>query len=46
MVQGYIKYLVYWKRFIIVYNTWEKKADLENAKEVVAVSEGKIIIRI
>ena len=28
----------------MVYNTWEKKADLENTKEVVAESEGKMRI--
>ena len=30
-----MKYLVWWKGFIIEYNSWEKKEDLENVKEVV-----------
>ena len=30
-----VKYLVQWKRFIAEYDTWERKKDLENTKEVV-----------
>ena len=30
-----MKYLVQWKRFIAEYDTWERKKDLENTKEVV-----------
>ena len=35
-VRGVMKYLVYWKRFIVENNTWEKEEDLENIKERIA----------
>ena len=34
-IQGIDRYLVWWKRFIAESNTWEKKGDLGNAKELV-----------
>ena len=34
--------MVQWKRFIIEYNTWEKKKKLENIREVVVDFEGRI----
>jgi len=34
--------LVQWKRFIIEYNTWEKKKKLENIREIVVDFEGRI----
>ena len=36
-----IKYLVQWKGFIVEHNSWKRKEDLENAKEVVAEFEGR-----
>jgi len=33
-IRGVEKYLVCWKGFIVEYDTWEKKEDLGNAKEV------------
>ena len=35
-VQGVVKYLIQWKKFMAEYNSQEKEEDLENAKEVVA----------
>jgi len=35
-VRGVVKYLVWWKRFMVKHDSWEKKENLENAKEVVA----------
>jgi len=37
-----VKYLVCWKEFIIEYNLWKKKEDLENTKEVVVEFERKL----
>ena len=37
-----VKYLVWWKRFIVEYNSWEKKEDLENTKEIVAEFKERI----
>jgi len=33
-IRGVEKYLVYWKRFTVEHDTWERREDLENAKEV------------
>jgi len=33
-IRGVEKYLVCWKGFTVEYDTWEKKEDLGNAKEV------------
>jgi len=33
-VRGIVKYLVWWKRFIVEYNSWKKEEDLENTKVV------------
>ena len=41
-VRGVMKYLVYWKRFIVENNTWEKEEDLKNAKELVNEFEGRL----
>ena len=38
-VREVVKYLVWWKRFIVEYNSWEKEEDLENAKKLVAEFE-------
>ena len=40
-MRGVVKYLVWWKRFTVEHNSWEKKKDLENTKEV-AEFEGKM----
>jgi len=37
-----VKYLVQWKKFIIVYNIWKREEDLENTKEVVVEFEGRM----
>jgi len=34
-IRGVIKYLVQWKRFIAENNTWKRKDDLENTREIV-----------
>jgi len=34
-----VKYLVQWKGFTVEHDSWEKKEDLENAKEVVVEFE-------
>jgi len=36
--RGVVKYLVYWKKFIVD-NIWERKEDLGNTKEIVAEFE-------
>jgi len=41
-VREVIKYLVWWKRFIEEHDSWEKKVDLENTKEVVANFERRM----
>ena len=40
-----MKYLVWWK-FMAEYNSWEKKIDLENTKEVVAKFEKRMNVEI
>ena len=37
-----VKYLVWWKRFTVEYNSCEKKEDLENTKEIVAEFKKRI----
>jgi len=34
-----VRYLVHWKEFTVEYDSWEKKEDLENTKEVIAEFE-------
>ena len=41
-VRRVVKYLVQWKRFIAKHDSWERKEDLENAKEVVVEFEGRL----
>jgi len=36
------KYLVQWKRFTVESDTWEKKEDLGNAKELLENFEGRL----
>ena len=45
-VSGVVKYLVQWKRFTIEHNSWEKKDNLENTKEIVAEFEKKISVEV
>ena len=40
------KYLVQWKRFIAEYDTWEKKEDLGNTKEVLEKFKGRINVEV
>ena len=35
-IKGVVRYLVWWKEFIVEHDTWKREKDLENAKEVVA----------
>ena len=37
-----MKYLVQWKKFIVVYNIWKREEDLENTKEVVVEFERRM----
>ena len=41
-VRGIVKYLVQWKGFTAEHDSWEKKKNLENAKEVVAEFKGRM----
>jgi len=41
-IRGVKRYLVQWKRFIAKSNIWEKKEDLENAKELVDEFKGRL----
>jgi len=41
-IRGVKRYLVQWKRFIAESNIWEKKEDLENAKELVDEFKGRL----
>ena len=41
-----MKYLVWWKRFIVEYDIWKREEDLENTKEAVADFEEKISIEV
>jgi len=43
-VREVVKYLVQWKGFMVEHNSWEKKEDLENTKELVAEFEEKMNI--
>ena len=41
-IRGVEKYLVWWKGFTAESDTWEKKEDLKNAKELVDDFEGRL----
>ena len=41
-IRGVDKYLVRWKEFTAESDTWEKKEDLKNAKELVDDFEGRV----
>ena len=41
-LRGVDKYLVHWKGFTVEYDTWEKKEDLENAREMLEEFERRI----
>ena len=45
-IRGVVKYLVWWKKFIVENNIWEKEENLENVKKAVAESEGRLSIDI
>ena len=45
-IRGVVKYLVYWKRFIVEYDIWERKEDLVNTKKIVAEFEKRINIKV
>ena len=35
-----------WKRFTVEYDSWERKKDLENIKEVVAEFKGRVNVEV
>jgi len=41
-IRGVERYLVRWKRFTVEHDTWEKKENLENVKELVDEFEGRL----
>ena len=41
-IRGVDRYLVRWKRFTVEYNTWERREDLGNAKEVLKEFEERL----
>ena len=41
-VKEVVKYLVWWKGFIVEHDMWEREEDLENVKEVVAEFEERL----
>ena len=45
-IRGVDKYLVQWKGFMLENNTWEKKKNLKNAKELVDDYEGRVGVEI
>jgi len=45
-IRGVEKYLVHWKGFTVEHNTWERRGDLGNVKEVLEEFEGRVDIEI
>ena len=45
-MRGVEKYLVWWKGFTAEHDTWERKEDLENAKEVLEEFKERIDAKI
>ena len=45
-IRGVEKYLVWWKGFTVENNTWEKKKDLKNAKELMDDFEGRLEVKV
>ena len=45
-VREVVKYLVWWKRFTAKYNSWEKKEDLKNVKEIVIEFERRVSVEV
>ena len=41
-VKEVVKYLVWWKGFMVEHDMWEREEDLENVKEVVAEFEERL----
>ena len=41
-----VKYLVQWNEFIVEYDSWEKKKDLENTKKVVKEFERRVNVEV
>ena len=41
-VKGVVKYLVWWKGIIAEHNSWEKKEDFKNIKELVTEFERRM----
>ena len=40
------KYLVWWKRFMAESDTWEKREDLENVREILEEFEGRMSVEV
>ena len=45
-IQGVVKYLVYWKEFIVENDLQKREKDLENTKEIVAKFEKRMSIKV
>ena len=45
-IRGVEKYLVHWKGFTVEYDTWERREDLGNAKEVLEDFEGRVDVEV
>jgi len=41
-IKGVDKYLVRWKRFTVEHDTWERREDLGNVREVLEEFEGRM----
>ena len=44
--KGVVKYLVWWKGFIVKYDSWEREEDLENTKKAVVEFERGLNIEV
>ena len=45
-IRGVEKYLICWKRFIVEHDTWERRKDLGNAKEMLEEFEGRMEVEV
>jgi len=45
-IRGVEKYLVRWKGFTVEHDTWERREDLGNAKEVLEEFKGRVDVEV
>ena len=45
-IRGVEKYLICWKRFIVEHDTWERRKDLGNTKEMLEEFEGRMKVEV